>query len=54
LLVAGNKKATDEMISVEGEFESLYFHDSPVKTILFEGDEITVELGFAHILGEHR
>jgi hypothetical protein len=41
------------MKSVEGEFENLYFHDSPVKAILINADWITIDLSFAHIDSEH-
>jgi hypothetical protein len=46
-------KALDEMKKVEGEFENLYFHDSPVKDILINSDTITLTLAFAHVLGQH-
>ncbi|MDO1446341.1 hypothetical protein Q0590_08770 [Rhodocytophaga aerolata] len=41
------------MKAVKGEFENLYFHDSPVKDTLISADKITFELGFAHINSDH-
>jgi hypothetical protein len=41
------------MKTIEGEFDHFYFHDSIVKTILSAAGKITIELSFAHILGQH-
>jgi hypothetical protein len=41
------------MKKVEGEFENLYFHDSPVKDVQISNEAITFTLAFGHVLEQH-